>query len=110
MMPTEAQLVSAARSDLAALGFEAEWIVAQVDNEGRWRVTLRVNGREFVFGLLGAGGFQLGERRGGRTEDLVAETLAPATNRPELLWAYAFTLLRHALHDARFRGFAGPVR
>ena len=108
-MQTEAQLVSAARTDLAALGFVADWIVASVDGAGRWRVTMRVNDREFVFGNLGEGSFRFCERQGGREDDLVAATLPPTSDHLEVLWAYAFTLLGRTLRDRRFRGFAGPV-
>jgi hypothetical protein len=108
-MQTEAQLVSAAQADLAALGFRADWVVASIAGRGDWRVTLRVNDREFLFGQREAGNFQFCERRDGRDEDLLAATLPPASDRPEVLWAYAFTLLRHTLHDPHFRGFAGPV-
>lgn len=106
---TEVQLVAAARDQLAALGFAADWVVASVDSTRRWRVALRVNDREFVFGTHGPSGFCFCERHAGREEDFTAATLPPAAEQFEVVWPYAFTLLRQTLHDPRFRGFAGPV-
>ena len=108
-MFTEAQLVTAARDHLAVQGFAPDWVVALVDPARRWCVTLRVNDREFVFGTLGSPRFRFCERRGGREEDLVAAALPPAAERFEVVWPYACTLLRTALHDPHFRGFFGPV-
>ena len=108
-MLTDAQLVIAARDQLAAEGFAPDWVVASVDPTRCWRVTLRVNDREFVFGTLGSREFRFCERRGGRDENLVAATLPPSTERFEVVWPYAFTLLRTTLHDPHFRGFSGPV-
>ena len=87
----------------------SDLIVASVDERGCWRVTLRVNDREFVFGQLGSDGFRFCERVNGRDEDRVAATLPPSSDEQKVLWKYAFTLLRHTLHDPHFRGFAGPV-